>query len=721
MGQYLDKEGLKAYHKIVEDLNRKNLKSIVLTDTKLDISSDDQIFSIGFDATSPLSVSKDDNTIIYSLDQTKVDAATVNGHTVGADVPTDAKFTDTIYDDTTIQSQLAHNEIITLTLFQYPSGTLTLPTDYTANQVADKIEAGKAVLHLTQGQYNIYFTYDAKDPDGKYWFTAPLGQTISNSIVSELSLGRALIIKSGDTYLARIYNISLPTSQEVEDAAEKMVSITWSDLKDKRDAGTLIAGQQYRITDYTCTTTWPNTQSAGHQFDIIVTADSTSKLNEQARAILHEGDTYFANSKLEAWKLWYSLDNSMNIGWSDSENGKGVIYRMIDEWNNDVPYDFKNIQFLRYKITNAKQQELVGKYLGIQDINELGIIVDTSDSIWEYTFSELDENNVVSDASIKFNTCYNNVIKTYIDHGMSYLANNVLILDNYYSISETSFDSECYDNSIVNGSYNKFYNSCYENIVYGGNNIFNARCHYNILSVNCTNNIFGEACEYNSLGSNCSFNTLGESCEYNEFGSYCSDNTLGSSCSHITFGTTSLSYGTITKGLFRYNTVEGGSNNIAFTGTNESTFEKQAQYYHIKAGVSSENSDYPYTIVPELGRNYETIIACNSSGQIIEYCEADLIMVPLTGVDIEGESALTAVGSYTYKISPIPTNATDIKSVVWSSDANATYGSIDADTGVATVKQLPPQNASITITATVTTNSGQTFTATKRVSISKAS
>lgn len=26
--------------------------------------------------------------------------------------------------------------------------------------------------------------------------------------------------------------------------------------------------------------------------------------------------------------------------------GKGVIYRMIDEWNNDCPYDFKNIIYV---------------------------------------------------------------------------------------------------------------------------------------------------------------------------------------------------------------------------------------------------------------------------------------------------------------------------------------------------------------------------------------
>ena len=37
--------------------------------------------------------------------------------------------------------------------------------------------------------------------------------------------------------------------------------------------------------------------------------------------------------------------------------GKGVIYHMIDENNNDIPYDFKNIQFLRYK--NAGKAGLV--------------------------------------------------------------------------------------------------------------------------------------------------------------------------------------------------------------------------------------------------------------------------------------------------------------------------------------------------------------------------
>lgn len=57
-----------------------------------------------------------------------------------------------------------------------------------------------------------------------------------------------------------------------------------------RDNGELIPGQQYRITDYVTTTTQSNTQSAGHQFDIIVTADDVNVLNENARACLHEFD-----------------------------------------------------------------------------------------------------------------------------------------------------------------------------------------------------------------------------------------------------------------------------------------------------------------------------------------------------------------------------------------------------------------------------------------------
>ena len=60
----------------------------------------------------------------------------------------------------------------------------------------------------------------------------------------------------------------------------------------------------------------------------------------------------------------YTLSESPKIGdpvydsngnlWEDVINniisGKGVIYYMKDEWGNECPYDFKNIQYLKNSV-----------------------------------------------------------------------------------------------------------------------------------------------------------------------------------------------------------------------------------------------------------------------------------------------------------------------------------------------------------------------------------
>ena len=96
------------------------------------------------------------------------------------------------------------------------------------------------------------------------------------------------------------YGITDAYTKTESDARFTMLPITYSELVTLRDNSQLIPGQQYRITDYMTTTAQENTKSAGHQFDIIVTADSVNTLNEKARAIQHEGDTYFANANLKA-------------------------------------------------------------------------------------------------------------------------------------------------------------------------------------------------------------------------------------------------------------------------------------------------------------------------------------------------------------------------------------------------------------------------------------
>ena len=169
-------------------------------------------------------------------------------------------------------------------------------------------------------------------------------------------------------------------------------SVNYAELKALRDAGKLLAGRKYRITDYVTTTTQTDTRSAGHAFDIIVVADDEHTLNENARAILHKGDTYFAGCKLGAWELKYCLDNdTTRFAWADPTNGKGVVWWMKDEWNNECYYDFKNIQYKRYKVISVAQNfadsEYVGKYVGIYENIENAGLTTNSEFKWVYTFN----------------------------------------------------------------------------------------------------------------------------------------------------------------------------------------------------------------------------------------------------------------------------------------------------------------------------------------------
>jgi len=172
-------------------------------------------------------------------------------------------------------------------------------------------------------------------------------------------------------------------------------NISYSDLFELRNNKQLSPGCRYRITDYVATTTDLQSRSANHPFDIIVTAVTEDTLSEECEAALHEGDVYFENANLAAWRVRYTIDNDKTrFNWADTTNGKGVIYRLIDERNNDVPYDFKGIQFKRYRVTakaahNDTLGQLNGLFIGLQGSYSKGFNIDKNDYKWYYTFSRL--------------------------------------------------------------------------------------------------------------------------------------------------------------------------------------------------------------------------------------------------------------------------------------------------------------------------------------------
>ena len=338
-------------------------------------------------------------------------------------------------------------------------------------------------------------------------------------------------------------------------------SVTYEELLNLRNQSRLQPGMQYRITDYeTVSFHAPDYKSAGNLFDVVVTADTSSTLKEDAAVMHREGDTYFAHCNLAAWKIKYCLDNDTSrfnwvpgdeaeaamfdgyayqrkpeedktignytyIAWYNANNtsaplvyslstdpkpnrcvaffwdslysemvgeatfglyreavrhAKGVIYWMRDEWGNETPYDFKNLQFRTDGVLGGKEvSEPLGEYC--------------------YTFESGGDASVSKSIRVR-----NNVIKE--SSGLNFCV--------MYGQSENNFlDIDC-------------------TYIYIGNiscgNRFGRGCHHDVLMSACSFNVFE--------GGNCSI-MLQSGCEYATFKAYSRNITGGQLCKYNVFET----------------------------------------------------------------------------------------------------------------------------------------------------------------------------------------
>lgn len=482
----------------------------------------------------------------------------------------------------------------------------------------------------------------------------------------------------------------------------KVIEITYEDLKDLRDNGKLTPGQQYRITDYHCTTTQENTNSADHQFDIIVTADDEKTLNENARAINHvienpeylgfqmvekesgeivkfmrnpsadvfpeeydhkhfyafiadvggdlytqvekvnaaidiyaydmgylqivipkEGveenyevselyqEDYFKDCNLAAWELKYCIDNDTNrfvwakphqdmvieneghyyrrcpskdiddeyayafVGCSsrepynfiedgeviytkspipkvddltfhidagdfgivydilreDGNEGNGVIYYMKDEWNNECPYDFKNIQFKR-KLTDGDYDPENGTDTWVYTFNSWHKDDEECHDVSADLFYISEETRQAAiddgDGADECDVCKNNVIKQY------QISNDLGYFENRFALNDIVFLGNSYDDGLDDGYFvvhiysNTFGNNCFSNTV--GDNCFyitvGNECNNNTFGVSCFSITLGNKCCKNTIGNGCHAITIGNECHTNAFDTYCTSKNL---------------------------------------------------------------------------------------------------------------------------------------------------------------------------------------------------
>ena len=407
-------------------------------------------------------------------------------------------------------------------------------------------------------------------------------------------------MRNGDVYIYGVGNYdgtnpqTASTLQHIVELSDNIESIEYSQLLAKVNNSQLIPGKWYRLIDYQCTTTQINTQATNNQFDILLFASSDSELNENARADHHEGDTYFSNCDLSSWEIKYCIKNDTNrFAWADSTNGKGVIYYMKDEWNNECPYDFKNIQFKRWSITACQKcPDLVvnnsnnprGYFFGAKTLEDAFTLSDATygeDNGWFFTFALKDlatgtwhdftvvENLGIKDSDGNMVLCINNTILSTKENPSTIALNNIVFfncssdlssrdpveitsecmgnfLGNYCesnTFSESTYDNlfgnECIGNSISSNMGCNVINQYFRNNAIGqsfqGNNV-GIYCIENYIKNGCIGNFFGNYCFYNQIGANFETNTLSNYCYSDVFGDSCYSNYLYNDCHNITAG-----------------------------------------------------------------------------------------------------------------------------------------------------------------------------------------
>ena len=378
----------------------------------------------------------------------------------------------------------------------------------------------------------------------------------NGSPVSTLLSEKQPALISG-TNIKTINNQSILGSGNLDVASSGggMIQGTWATIKAYRDNGTLVPGTWYRITDYVATIPSGHRSgaiSANKPFDIIVLATSENTFSEEAKAAINENDNYFSLSdsystgalpqNLDAWKVWYCIDNDdVRFDWADQINGKGVIYRLIDEYNNDCPYDFKGICFSK-SITwfQMAPSSPFSSWLG-----SVGYFDSSSCNFFTFSISFYDS-PMQYDASVIYQVGYNPydhrgvhdnyIAPTYDYDNAEFCPRRQMLLCNLF-IENNSTGRRVNDMLVTPGFQ---YNSIKEDSF---NNCFAKGCHHIEIASNCYDNYFYEFSEHIELGDSCCYNVFGhtigeiygQSCKHIKLGSYNTSNGF-SGCTNVVYG-----------------------------------------------------------------------------------------------------------------------------------------------------------------------------------------
>ena len=350
---------------------------------------------------------------------------------------------------------------------------------------------------------------------------ASTNPNVDSSIWSNCGV-ESLIIDSERGGIYKGNGTTLPT--EIV-SNKNVVKITYKELYNLKTNDKLKTGTFYRITDYVATSNKENTTcKISSNFDIVVTSISKNELDEVATTISKD------DTNKETYKIWYSLENdSERFAWADTVNGKGVIYRMIDNYNNDIPYDFKNILFKGNNVrifTNG----------GLTKQNTLD-----TESFYN-TLSIIPYGKISEPIEGGNNGLFRNVKiePTFSNDKKQTLNSNIILSFSYDStaqiiIENITLESGSYDNILVNVNNIHFMKNCYNNYIsaFGGhlsneiifehgcnNNFINGAAYDIKMGIGCSYNMFGNICGSIVMEDNVKGNIIGATDTYKGYSTF---------------------------------------------------------------------------------------------------------------------------------------------------------------------------------------------------------
>ena len=469
----------------------------------------------------------------------------------------------------------------------------------------------------------------------------------------------------------------------------KPVKATYEEMTEMRDQGKLIPGQYYQITDYVTTVngaTITNARSAGHQFDILVRADSATVLNEQAWAVRHDGDTYFKDARLEAWELKYRLDN---VQWSqqagtyvtDEDNGytfqvigditlAGHTYKLlqgfgmyVEDWSDYALMDTvaEGEQIICYygdpEEFDPEEPEVVGTASGVEEVTEAGKgtitwMKDEHGNECPYDFKNIQYKRWMATDSVSgregLGGKYMVADPDNCPQGLSVEDTEAYIWSYTFSSDNAGGEQTDYSltaahqvhdnvfrpysdgmpNNVMFGEYNygnSFGFNCYDNSWgnWNQNNSWGNSNQSNSWGNNCYNNSWGNDCSRNSWGNGCYSNSWGNNCYNNSWGNQCQYNSWGNQCQNNSWG----------NNCRRNSWGNNCYNNSWGNNVTQSTLFEGVQYTQITTenvknvqvlnGVAGTSSS-KLTLTFAANKTYTQVAAMTSAGALKIYVPGDL-------------------------------------------------------------------------------------------------